>query len=176
MTPCTGPSLSSAAARTQATTCGCASVSAEQPELAYESSFERAGLPAHGMTLHPGPSFDPVPHGRVTLEGPVFLLLVPWMIFALRNLAWRRRPHILTLRLAAAVADEPPPVTIRPRLVFPDGERRVLREVAAAFGRRRSVVPPRLAPAYAASYSQPRLRNQTSMPPPMAMHTPQKIG
>src|SRR5262245_34154238 len=175
MTPCTGPSLSSSPARTPATTCGCASRTAEQPVFAYESSFEREGVRVHTSELQHGIIFDPVHHGLAPVEAPVFFLLVPWLIFAVRYLTWQRRPYILTLRLAA-LAVEPLPRTTWPRLVLSERERRVLLRVAAGFGRLRFASTPRLVPACAATYSQPRFRNHMSMPPARAMHTAQKIG
>ena len=64
----------------------------------------------------------------------------------------------------------PAPAAVRtglPRLVFSKGERRFLLALRRAFASRPVRLP---------GYSQPRLRNHMSMPHPIAMHTPQKMG
>ena len=89
----------------------------------------------------------------------------------------RRRPAVLTVGLAERPAPAPREPRRRlslPRLVLSERERRALRWVVNGLRGLRAESTP--TPAYAVAYSQPRLRNQTSMPPATTRHTPQKIG
>ena len=86
----------------------------------------------------------------------------PLLFFALLFFVLVRRARAL-----AEVDGLEPAREFVPRLVLSEGERRFFRAIGRAFRRPR---------ASEFRYSQPRFRNQTSMPPPMAMQTPQKIG
>ena len=171
MTPCTGPSLSSKPANTRGTTCGCASQPAEHafayaPNPEREYAFRRETTLSHGMT------FYPVHHAVASYEGPVALLVPAWLVVAALVSLSRRGPYILRLGLVGLPVESSS--TRRFRLVPSEAERRVLRALANALDPRRFVLAP--VALAACAYSQPRLRNHMSMPPPMARHTPQKIG
>jgi hypothetical protein len=169
MTPCAGPSLSSPPAGTPATTCGCGSQPAEQPAFAHAPSYDRE-LVRSRTTLDYGISFDPIHDGVAPAEAWMSFLLPVWLGVALL-LTLSRRPRILRLGLVG------PPVEPRPkvRLVLSERERRALRKAASWLGDLRFAPLP-MPLAFSRAYSQPRLRNHMSMPPPMARHTPQKIG
>ncbi len=171
MTPCTVPSLASASTAAPATACGCASSQpVEEGVFAQIPVREHQEIPDRLVLYFPGPVPQAPP-----VELSISCLLLVWLIVGTIVARSQRRSVVLQLGLAGPPAFFSAPRS-RPKLVLSERERRAIRSASEILARFPSVSRPSPAAAYALAYSQPRRRNQVSMPPATTMQTAQKIG